>query len=66
MIQEQTTITTETIKTEGQYFTVKTYEQKVTGFCDICGEQNTNNAQALINQGWQLHSRFHLCPDCNL
>jgi hypothetical protein len=66
MLETQTTVTTETMKVDEINFTVRTFEQKVTGFCDVCGEQETGNEQGLINAGWQLNSRFQLCPTCNL
>ncbi len=36
-----------------------------TGFCDICGEQETATADALKSEGWYLGSREHFCPGCN-
>jgi RNA polymerase subunit RPABC4/transcription elongation factor Spt4 len=33
--------------------------------CDICGEVETNNAEALKGEGWFLGSREEFCPNCN-
>ncbi len=66
MIKEVTTKTTETAKVDSQFFTITVYEQTTTGFCDICGEQESGSKQGLIDKGWQLNQRFQLCPTCNL
>lgn len=66
MIQETTTKTIEVMKVDNQLFTITTVEQKTTGFCDICGDQESGSRQGLINKGWQLNSQWQLCPTCNL
>ena len=32
----------------------KTNETTMTGFCDICGNQETGNAETLKSEGWYL------------
>lgn len=39
--------------------------QITTGFCDICGTQETGGEDALKSEGWFLGSREHFCPSCN-
>jgi hypothetical protein len=39
--------------------------ETITGFCDVCGNQETDNAEALQREGWYLGSREHFCPGCN-
>jgi hypothetical protein len=36
-----------------------------TGFCDICGTQETATADTLRCESWFLGSREHFCPRCN-
>jgi hypothetical protein len=36
-----------------------------TGFCDICGAQETAAADTLRCEGWFIGSREHFCPGCN-
>ncbi len=36
-----------------------------TGYCDICGEQETDCTEILRGSGWFLSSREHFCPACN-
>jgi hypothetical protein len=43
----------------------KTNETTITGFCDVCGNQETDNADTLKSEGWHLGSREHFCPSCN-
>jgi hypothetical protein len=42
-----------------------TNETTMTGFCDVCGNQETDNAEALKGEGWYLGRREHFCPTCN-
>ncbi len=35
------------------------------GFCDICGNQETDNAEILKSEGWYLGRSEHFCPACN-
>ncbi len=39
--------------------------ETITGFCDICGNQETDNAETLQSAGWFLGSREEFCPSCN-
>lgn len=39
--------------------------ETITGFCDICGNQETDNAETLKIEGWFLGSREQFCPNCN-
>jgi hypothetical protein len=39
--------------------------ETITGFCDICGNQETGTADNLQSEGWYLGSREHFCPNCN-
>jgi len=39
--------------------------QTTTGYCDICGTQETDNAETLKSEGWFLGNREHFCPACN-
>ena len=39
--------------------------QTKTGYCDICGAQETDCTDALRREGWFLGSREHFCPSCN-
>jgi hypothetical protein len=36
-----------------------------TGYCDICGAQETDCTETLKNEGWFIGSREHFCPGCN-
>jgi hypothetical protein len=42
-----------------------TNETTITGFCDICGNQETGDTEALKSEGWFLGSREEFCPNCN-
>jgi hypothetical protein len=42
-----------------------TNTETITGFCDICGNQETDNAATLQSAGWFLGSREEFCPNCN-
>lgn len=65
MKTETLTITTETANVLNQDFLITSFELKVTGFCDICGEQEAGNKSSLESAGWYLGSREHFCPSCN-
>jgi hypothetical protein len=43
----------------------ETTVETITGFCDICGNQETDNAATLKSEGWFLGSREEFCPTCN-
>ncbi len=43
----------------------QTTETTVDGFCDICGNEESGNVEALQSEGWYLGSREHFCPNCN-
>jgi hypothetical protein len=36
-----------------------------TGYCDICGTQETDCTETLKSEGWFLGSREEFCPACN-
>ncbi len=36
-----------------------------TGFCDICGAQETGATQNLKSEGWHLGCREEFYPNCN-
>jgi len=36
-----------------------------TGYCDICGTQETDCTETLKSEGWFLGTREHFCPACN-
>lgn len=65
-MQTQTTMTT-TQTLSGVAFTAKipASEQTVTGFCDICGKQETGNKESLRRSGWFLGRNEEFCPNCN-
>lgn len=66
-MQMQTlTVTTETVNIENSVFVVSTYDLTTTGFCDICGKQETNSKDNLRASGWHLDAKEHFCPDCNV
>jgi hypothetical protein len=39
--------------------------ETVEAHCDICGNQETDDAETLKNEGWYLGRREHFCPTCN-
>ncbi len=45
--------------------TTNTETTTTTGFCDICGEQETATTDTLTREGWFIGSREHFCPGCN-
>jgi hypothetical protein len=45
--------------------TQNTETQTTTGYCDICGTQETDCTETLKNEGWFLGNREHFCPACN-
>jgi hypothetical protein len=45
--------------------TNETTNETITGFCDICGNQENDNAETLKREGWHLGNREHFCPTCN-
>jgi hypothetical protein len=45
--------------------TTNTETQTTTGYCDICGAQETDCTETLKSEGWFLGSREHFCPSCN-
>ncbi len=42
-----------------------TNNETKTGYCDICGNQETDTTENLKVEGWYLGSREHFCPNCN-
>ncbi len=62
---QTTTTTTETIQAAGANFQVKTYEMKITAFCDYCDNNASGTEKQLENRGWYLGRREQFCPDCN-
>ncbi len=42
-----------------------TNNETITGFCDICGARETDNAETLKSEGWWLGRNDHFCPVCN-
>jgi hypothetical protein len=64
-MQTQTlTITTETMSTIGEDFTVTTFEQKQEVFCDVCGEQAYGSDAELRRKGWTFGGGAEFCGDC--
>lgn len=62
---QTTTITTETINASGADFQVKTYEMKMTAFCDCCDNQATGTKDDLRGRGWGFGNGSEFCPACN-
>lgn len=62
---QTTTITTETINAAGADFQVKTYEMKITAFCDCCDNQATGTEKQLKTRGWYCGRNEQFCPNCN-
>ncbi len=64
-MQTQTlTITTETMSTIGENFTVTTFEQKQEVFCDVCGNQDFGSDTELRRKGWTFGGGAEFCGDC--
>lgn len=62
---QTTTITTEQQAVSGANFTVTTFEQTVSAFCDTCDSQATGAETVLENRGWYLGRNEQFCPECN-
>lgn len=62
---ETTTITTENTIAANVPFTVTTFEQTVSAFCDCCDNEANGAKETLENQGWYLGSKAQFCPNCN-
>lgn len=57
---QEITNTTEAINIQDAVFEVRTFEMLVTGFCDICGKNETGSKTGLENRGWYLGRNEHL------
>lgn len=65
-MQIQTTVvTTQTQNVFGQDFSITTYSQTLSAYCDCCDNQANANRQTLENQGWYLGEKAQFCPECN-
>lgn len=65
MTVETTTITTDNMTVENLPFTITTFEQTTTAFCDCCPNQATGTKEQLKRQGWSFGNGSEFCSECN-